>query len=160
MRGVCFHFLELLTVLHNLCLDCRNRPHFRDKFSAKKNVYIREHTNYSISGYYVYRDVKDAIPHNSFFGIPKFIGSSTFIGTSAPRHLGVLRKDAVPYSSLIVIPKIIGTSTFIGTSGTPSPTFRLSGYRRLSERQRLSGRQHLVASACSARTPSPTFRLS
>ena len=96
MRGVCFHFLELLTVLHNLCLDCRNRPHFRDKFSAKKNVYIREHTNYSISGYYVYRDVKDAIPHNSFFGIPKFIGSL------APRRLGVLRKDAAPYGCPII----------------------------------------------------------
>ena len=90
MRGVCFHFLELLTVLHNLCLDCRNRPHFRDKFSAKKNVYIREHTNYSISGYYVYRDVKDAIPHDSFIGIPKIIG------TLASRRLGVLRKDAAP----------------------------------------------------------------
>jgi len=49
---------------------------------------------------------------------------------------------------------------FIGTSGTPSPTFRLSGYRSLSERQRLSGRQHLVTSACSARTPSPTICLS
>jgi len=100
---------------------------------------------------------KDAVPYISLIGIPKFIGTSTFIGTSAPRHLGVLRKDAVPYISLIVIPKIIGTSTFIGTSGTPSPTFRLSGYRSLSERQRLSGRQRLITSVCFARTPSPTI---
>jgi len=174
MRGVCFHFLELLTVLHNLCLDCSNRLHFWDKFSPKKNVYIRKHTNYSISGYYVYRDVStssprrapqgrrplhfayrdtevyrnvnvyrdvstssprrapqgrrplhfayrdtedyrdvnvyrdvgDAVPYISLIGIPKFIGTSTFIGTSAPHYLGVLRKDAVPHNFVALTEQI------------------------------------------------------
>ncbi len=124
MRGISFHFLELLPVLHNLCLNCGNRPHFRDKFSPQKRTLIFGSTQVP-----VFQDI-------------------AFIGTSVPRHRGVLRKDAVPYILLIGMPRIIGTSR------TPSPTICLSECRGLS------GRQHLASSACFARTPSPTIRLS
>ena len=116
MRGVCFHFLELLTVLHNLCLDCSNRLHFWDKFSPKKNVYIRKHTNYSISGYYVYRDVSTSSPRRAPQGRRPL--HFAYRDTEDYRDVNVYRDvgDAVPYISLIGIPKFIGTSTFIGTS--------------------------------------------
>ena len=41
-----------------------------------------------------YRDVKEAVPHNSF------------IGTLAPHYLGVFRKEAVPHNFVALTEQI------------------------------------------------------
>jgi len=125
MRGISFHFLELLPVLHNLCLNCGNRPHFRDKFSPQKRTLIFGSTQVP-----VFQDI-------------------AFIGTSVPRHRGVLRKDAVPYILLIGMPRIIGTSR------TPSPTICLSECRGLSGRR---GRRPLHFAWQAPHPPQFTYR--